>query len=76
MTKLAVTQEVQQTKKARAPQRVYLGTWKIGEEGEVTQLFCGSDFAKVSFKVRIWAKANITENSQFVSLVVREELVI
>lgn len=73
----AVMQEV--VKKTRLPQRVYTGTWSIPVEGkseEITQLFCGSDFAKVSFKIRTWEKKALAENAAFVSLVLRDDLVI
>lgn len=72
------SQPAEVAKKTRQPQRVYVGTWTIPVDGkpeEITQLFCGSDFAKVSFKIRTWQK-NLTPEAQFVSLVLRSDLVI
>lgn len=76
MAKLAVAEKAE--KRTRAPQRVYAGTWRWTVEGkseEVTQLFCGSDFGKVSFKIRKFEQKG-TLDGQLVSLVLREDMVI
>jgi len=64
-------------KKTRAPEHVYEGTWvtRSGGAQEVKQLFCGRDFAKVSFKIRNWEKKNLLD-ADFVSLAVRGDMVV
>jgi hypothetical protein len=81
MPKLSITEEVQ--KRVKTPQLVWEASWEITindddnfHKEQVSQLVAAKDFQGAFFKVRTWAKSNVTDTGVLVSITRKVGMVI